>query len=156
MSNFEQSIEVNVPVRTTYNQWTQFETFPYFMEGVKKVEQISDTRLRWQAEIAGREQEWDAEITEQTPDQRIAWTSISGAKHAGVVTFHHLSDDVTRVMLQIDYDPEGFLENVGAALGVVENRMQGDLKRFKHFIESGGKETGAWRGTIKQDSEQLS
>lgn len=153
MTSFEKSINVNVPVRTAYDQWTQFETFPYFMEGIKKVEQISDSQLHWQAEIAGSEQEWDAEITEQTPDQRIAWTSISGAKHAGVVTFHRLSDDVTRVMLQIDYDPQGFLENIGAALGIVETRMQGDLERFKHFIESGGKQTGAWRGTIKQESD---
>ena len=152
MGNFEQSIDVNVPVRTAYNQWTQFEMLPYFMEGVKEVEQISDTRLRWRAEIAGTEQEWDAEITEQTPDQRIAWKSTSGAKHAGVVTFHRIDDSLTRVMLQIDYDPEGFIENVGAALGMVENRMKGDVERFKHFIESGGKETGAWRGTVEQDN----
>jgi uncharacterized membrane protein len=118
MGNFEQSINVNVPVRTAYDQWTQFEMFPYFMDGVKAVKQLSDTRLRWQTEIAGHEQEWDAEITEQTPDQRIAWKSTSGAKHAGVVTFHRLDDNLTRVMLQVDYDPAGFIENVGAALGV--------------------------------------
>lgn len=152
MGNFEQSIDVNVPVRTSYNQWTQFEMFPHFMDGVKEVKQISDTQLHWVAEIAGSEQEWDAEITEQTPDQRIAWKSISGAKHAGVVTFHHIDDNLTRVMLQIDYDPKGFIENVGAALGIVESRMAGDLKRFKHFIESSGKETGAWRGTVEQNS----
>jgi uncharacterized membrane protein len=152
MGNFEQSVDVNVPVRTVYNQWTQFEMFPYFMEGVEAVKQISDTRLRWKTEIAGNEQTWDAEITEQTPDQRIAWKSVSGANHAGVVTFHRLDDNLTRVMLQIDYDPVGFVENVGAALGIVEKRMAGDLDRFKHFIESGGKETGAWRGTIEQNN----
>ena len=150
MATFEQSIDVHVPVQTAYNQWTQFETFPLFMEGVEAVEQLTDTRMRWRAEIAGSEQEWDAEITEQTPDQRIAWTSRSGAKHAGVVTFHRLDDHTTRIMLQIEYDPEGFIENVGAALGVVKNRMKGDLENFKSFIESRGEATGAWRGTIEQ------
>lgn len=153
MANYEQSIDVNVPVRTAYNQWTQFEMFPYFMDGVETVKQINDTRMRWRAEIAGNQQEWDAEITEQTPDQRIAWTSTSGAKHAGVVTFHHINDDMTRIMFQIDYDPENFVENVGAALGVVENRMKGDLERFKQFIESGGEETGAWRGSVDQSKQ---
>lgn len=152
MGSFEQSINVNVPVRAAYNQWTQFEMFPYFMEGIEEVKQISDTRLHWRAEIAGSEQEWDAEITEQTPDQRIAWKSTSGAKHAGVVTFHRIDDNLTRVMLLLDYDPEGFIENVGAALGIVENRMKGDMERFKHFIESGGQETGAWRGKVEPDN----
>lgn len=151
MANFEYSVDVNVPVSTAYNQWTQFETFPAFMEGVEIVTQLSDSRLYWRAEIAGMDQEWYAEITEQTPDQRIAWTSTSGAQHAGVVTFHHIEDDVTRVMLQMEYDPEGFIENVGAALGIVESRMKSDLERFKNFIESRGDATGAWRGTIKQE-----
>lgn len=150
MASFEQAIEINVPVRTAYNQWTQFEEFPRFMEGVESVQQLSDTRLHWRAEIAGNEQEWDAEISEQTPDQRIAWHSISGAKHAGVVTFHYVDDNTTRVMLQIEYDPEGFVENVGAALGVVERRMKGDLKRFKEFIEERQVETGAWRGEVER------
>jgi len=151
MSNYERSIDVNVPVRTAYNQWTQFESFPQFMEGVERVQQINDTNMRWKAEIAGNNLEWDAVITEQTPDQRIAWTSTSGAKNAGVVTFHKLDDDTTRVMLQVDYEPEGFLENVGAALGVVEGRMKGDLERFKDFIEGRGVETGAWRGEVEQE-----
>jgi len=148
MANYEQSIDVNVPVRTAYNQWTQFEMFPEFMEGVEAVTQVTDAKMIWKAEIAGEEQEWEAEITEQTPDHRIAWTSTSGAKHAGVVTFHHIDDDTTRIMLQIDYDPEGFLKNVGAALGVVDMRMKGDLERFKAFIEDRDDTTGAWRGTI--------
>jgi len=153
MASYEHSIDVNVPVRTAYNQWTQFEEFPRFMEGVEYVQQVTDTKLRWKAEIAGKEQEWDAVITEQTPDQRIAWKSTTGAEHAGVVTFHRLDDNTTRVMLQIEYDPEGFVENVGSALGVVKRRMKGDMERFKEFIEGRGQETGAWRGTVEQDAK---
>lgn len=148
MSTIEKSIEVNVPVRTAYNQWTQFEEFPRFMEGVKEVNQLDDTRLHWKAEIAGQEKEWDAEIVEQTPDQRIAWTSRGGATNGGVVTFHRLSDATSRVMLQMRYDPQGFLENVGDALGMVSLRIQGDLERFKEFIEQRGHETGSWRGQV--------
>ena len=148
MSTLEKSIEVNVPVRTSYNQWTQFEEFPRFMEGVKEVKQLDDTRLHWKAEIAGQEKEWDAEITEQTPDQRIAWTSRGGAINGGVVTFHRLSDVTSKVMLQLEYDPQGFVENVGDALGVVSSRVQGDLERFKEFIEKRGHETGGWRGQV--------
>jgi uncharacterized membrane protein len=150
MATIEQSIDVNVPVRTAYNQWTQFEEFPHFMEGVKDVQQLDDKRLHWRAEVAGRDKEWDAEITEQTPDQRIAWTSRSGAWNAGVVTFHRLEENRTRVMLQLEYDPAGVVDNVGDALGFVSARVQGDLERFKDFIESRGTETGAWRGEIKQ------
>ena len=146
MSTLEKSIEVNVPVRTSYNQWTQFEEFPRFMEGVKEVKQLDDTRLHWKAEIAGQEKEWDAEITEQTPDQRIAWTSRGGAINGGVVTFHRLSDVTSKVMLQLEYDPQGFVENVGDALGVVSSRVQGDLERFKEFIEKRGRETGGGQG----------
>jgi uncharacterized membrane protein len=150
MATIEQSIDVNVPVRTAYNQWTQFEEFPRFMEGVKDVQQLDDKRLHWRAEVAGRDKEWDAEITEQTPDQRIAWTSRSGAWNAGVVTFHRLEENRTRVMLQLEYDPDGVVDNVGDALGFVSARVHGDLERFKVFIESRGTETGAWRGEIKQ------
>jgi uncharacterized membrane protein len=146
----EKSIDVRVPDSTAYNQWTQLESFPQFMEGVKSVMQIDDTHLRWHAEIAGKDQEWDAEITEQTPDKRIAWHSTSGAKNAGVVTFHRLSDSETRVMLQIDYEPEGVVENAGELLGLVGSRIEGDLERFKEFIEARGQETGAWRGEIRQ------
>ena len=148
MSTIEKSIEVNVPVRTAYNQWTQFEEFPRFMEGVKEVNQLDDTHLHWKAAIAGQQKEWDAEITEQTPDQRIAWTSRGGAINGGVVTFHRLSDARSKVMLQLEYDPQGFAENVGDALGVVSLRVQGDLERFKEFIEKRGRETGAWRGQV--------
>ena len=152
MSSIEQSIEVNVPVRTAYNQWTQFEDFPQFMEGVEKVIQQDDTKLHWVAEIAGKTREWDAKITEQTPDERIAWTSIDGATNAGVVTFHRISDGVTKVMLQMEYDPQGFVETAGDALGLVNSRIKGDLERFKGFIESRGNETGAWRGEVDQTS----
>ena len=148
MSTTEQSIDVNVPVTTAYNQWTQFETFPQFMEGVEQVTQLTDTTLHWVTEIAGTKREFDAEITEQTPDQRIAWTSIDGPKHAGVVTFHRLDEDTTRVMLQMDFDPEGLKEQIGDKLGFVKTRASGDLKRFKEFIESRGTETGAWRGEV--------
>ncbi len=150
MAQYEHAIDVNVPVRTAYNQWTQFEEFPQFMEGVESITQIDDTHMHWKVEIAGVTQEWDAVITEQTPDHRIAWTSTSGAKNAGVVTFHHIDDNTTRVTLQIDYEPEGFVENVGAALGIVEGRMKGDMERFKEFIERRGEATGAWRGEVEQ------
>ena len=150
MSTTEQSIEVKVPVRTAYNQWTQFEDFPKFMEGVKEVKQLDDVTLHWKAEIAGQEREWDAKITEQTPDQRIAWTNIGGAENAGVVTFHRIDDNTSKVMLQIEFDPEGAVETIGDALGAVKLRIKGDLERFKKFIESRGQETGAWRGEVKQ------
>lgn len=151
MSNIEQSIDVNVPVRTAYNQWTQFEEFPQFMEGVEEVKQLGDKRLHWRANIAGKQEEWDAKITEQEPDMRVAWTSTTGAHNAGVVTFHRIDDSKTRVMLQVDYEPEGVVENVGDALGFVSRRVKGDLDRFKTFIEARGKETGAWRGEIEQE-----
>ena len=149
MSVIEKSIEINVPVNTVYNQWTQFEEFPKFMEGVKEVKQTDDTHLRWKAEIAGKEKEWDAEITEQIPDERIAWRARDGAMNAGVVTFHRLSDKKSKVMLQMEYDPEGIVENIGDAVGVVSQRVLGDLERFKRYIENRGHETGAWRGSVK-------
>ena len=150
MSTIEKSIEVNVPVRIAYNQWTQFEEFPSFMEGVKEVNQLDDTHLRWKAQIGGKDKQWNAVITEQRPDERIAWKSTDGAKNAGVVTFHRLSDQKSKVMLQMDYEPEGTVENVGDAVGAVSMRVTGDLERFKTFIESRGQETGAWRGQVKQ------
>jgi uncharacterized membrane protein len=140
-----------VPVRTAYNQWTQFEEFPRFMEGVEEVRQLDDKRLVWRATIAGKTEEWNAEIDEQTPDERVAWHATTGAGNAGVVTFHYLEPSKTRVMLQLEYEPEGLVENVGSALGVVERRVAGDLERFKEFIESRGAETGAWRGEIDRD-----
>jgi uncharacterized membrane protein len=149
MSLIEKSIEINVPVKTAYNQWTQFEEFPKFMEGVRQVKQLDDKHLHWKAEIGGKEKEWDAEITEQIPDERIAWRSRGGAKNGGVVTFHRLSDSKSKVMLQMEYDPEGVVEHAGDAAGVVSQRVLGDLERFKRYIESRGQETGAWRGTVK-------
>ena len=149
MSTIEKSIELNVPVRTAYNQWTQFEEFPKFMEGVRQVKQIDDKHLHWKATIAGKEEEWDAEITEQVPDQRIAWRSQKGALNAGRVMFQPVSNDKSRIMLHLDYNPQGVVENMGDAAGMVTQRVEGDLKRFKEFIESRGQETGAWRGTVK-------
>jgi uncharacterized membrane protein len=148
MASITKSIDVNVPVRVAYNQWTQFEEFPRFMEGVEKVEQIDARNLHWRAQVGGKTLEWDARITEQIPDKRIAWRSTSGEKNAGVVTFHRLSDDKTRVTLQLDYEPEGVIEKVGDLLGVLSARVEGDLERFKQFIESRGRETGAYRGEI--------
>ena len=151
MSQVVKSIDVDVPVRMAYNQWTQFESFPHFMEGVQEVRQLDDKNLHWRASIAGKEEEWDAVITEQKPDMRVAWRSTSGATNAGVVTFHRLGENKTRVTLQLDYDPAGVVENVGDVLGFVSRRVEGDLERFKAFIEARGHETGAWRGEIKQD-----
>jgi len=151
MANIEKSIDVNVPVRAAYNQWTQFEEFPQFMEGVQEVKQIDDTHMHWRATIAGKDEEWDAVVTEQEPDMRVAWTNTTGAKNAGVVTFHRIDEQKTRVMLQLDYEPEGVVENVGSALGFVSRRVEGDLERFKKFIEARGSETGAWRGEVQQD-----
>ncbi len=150
MSTIEQSIDVNVPVQVAYNQWTQFEEFPKFMEGVESVSQLDDTHLRWVAEIAGKREEWDAEITEQVPDQRVAWKSTSGNEQGGVVNFHRLGEDETRVLVSMDYEPEGIVEKAGAALGFDDRQVKGDLERFKQLIEKRGAETGAWRGTVEQ------
>jgi uncharacterized membrane protein len=151
MSSIKQSVDVSVPVRTAYNQWTQFEEFPQFMEGVEAVRQLTDTKLHWVAKIAGARREWDAEITEQLPDERIAWKATSGAQNDGVVTFHRLGDGETRIMLQLEFDPEGIVEKAGDALGMVRARTNGDLDRFKNFIETRQTETGAWRGEVDQD-----
>jgi uncharacterized membrane protein len=151
MSTIEQSIEVNVPVSTAYNQWTQFEEFPRFMEGVEKIIQLDDTRLHWVVEIGGQTREYDATITEQTPDQRIAWRADGEATNAGVVTFHRISDGTTRIMLQLEYEPDGLVEKAGDLIGIVKGRVKGDLERFKDYIESRGTETGAWRGEVEQN-----
>ena len=151
MASVIEAIEVGVPVRTAYNQWTQFEEFPQFMEGVKEVRQLDDTRLHWTVEVAGRTKEWDAEITEQLPDERVAWRSEAGADNAGVVTFHKLEEGRCRVTVQIDAEPDGPIEAAGDALGLLERRVKGDLQRFKEFVESRGSETGSWRGQVEQD-----
>ena len=135
MATIEESIEVNVPEYTAYSQWTHFEEFPGFMEGVKEVTQLDAKRFHWKAEIAGQDKEWDTEITEQMADQRLAWTSRSGAIKGWVVTFHRLSNTRSKVMLQLEYDPESFVEQTGNALEVVASRAQRDLERFKEFIE---------------------
>ncbi|MEX2293920.1 MAG: SRPBCC family protein [Acidimicrobiales bacterium] len=148
MDEITATVDVRVPVRTAYDQWTQFEEFPQFMDGVRSVTQLDDTHLHWEAEIAGVRREWDAEITEQQPDQRIAWKATDGTQNAGVVTFHRLDDDQTRVALQLDVETEGIVEAIGEKLGFIKRRAAGDLERFKEMIEAGGVETGAWRGTV--------
>ncbi len=148
MPTIEQSIDVEVPVTTVYNQWTQFESFPQFMGGVESITQIGDTLTHWKTKIGGVEREFDARITEQHPDERVAWTSVDGTTHAGVVTFHRISDTTTRIMVQIDWETESLAEKVGAVVGVDDAQVKGDLKRFKEFIEARGTETGAWRGDV--------
>jgi uncharacterized membrane protein len=148
MSTVVESVDVAVPVRTAYNQWTQFEEFPRFMDGVSEIRQVNDEMIHWVVEIAGQRREFDAKITEQHPDERVAWTSLDGPKHAGVVTFHRLDDTHTRVTAQMDIDPDGFAETVADKAGVIDRKVKGDMKRFKEFIESRGMETGAWRGDI--------
>jgi uncharacterized membrane protein len=153
MAKIEESIEVEVPVDTAYNQWTQFEEFPTFMEGIERVQQVDDTHLRWTAEVGGEREEWDAEITEQHPDHRVAWKATSGKGNAGVVTFHRIDERQTKIMVQMDWEPEGVTEQIGATLGMDGRRVQGDLKRFKELIESRGSESGAWRGEVDGPSD---
>lgn len=152
MSTITESVDVDVPVTTAYNQWTQFESFPQFMEGVEQIRQLDDTHLHWVTKVGGATREFDATVTEQHPDERVAWKSDSGPNHAGVVTFHRLSDATTRVTAQMDVDPEGFVEQVGDKLGVLNHRVKGDLRRFKEFIEQRGGETGSWRGDVQRPS----
>ena len=154
MSTTRESIEVNVPVSTAYNQWTQFEEFPKLMEGVEDVRQADDTRLYLKAEIGGQTREWAAKIEEQEPDKVIAWRSEEGVKLAGRVTFEPSGADKTKINLEMEFDPEGFVESAGDVLGVVKMRVKGDLKRFKEFIEGRQVETGAWRGEIRSGTER--
>ena len=150
MSSVEESIEVNVPVSTAYNQWTQFEDFPKFMESVHEVRQLDNKRLHWRADVAGKENEWDAEITEQIPDKKIAWRSMSGPPNGGVVTFQKISPNTTRITLKMEYQPEGPLEQLGDFFGAMRMEARSNLQRFKELLEARGRETGAWRGTITQ------
>ena len=153
MSQIQESVDVEVPVRTAYNQWTEFESFPAFMSGVESVTQIDDTHTHWVTDVAGVKREFDAEITEQHPDERVAWRSTGGeAEHAGVVTFHRLDESTTRVMIQIDWNPSGLAEKVGSAVNVDRRQVKGDAQRFKDFIESRGHETGGWRGDVPAGS----
>jgi uncharacterized membrane protein len=150
MAQVVETIDVNVPVSTAYNQWTQFEEFPRFLSFVESVTQTDDTHLHWRVNIAGGEREFDSVITEQIPDDRVAWTSTGGeVDHAGVVTFHRLSDMSSRVAVQIDWEPEGFVEKAGAALDIPDRAVQAELENFRKFIESRGAEDGAWRGTVE-------
>jgi len=151
MANIEQSIDVEVPISTAYNQWTQFEEFPSFMEGVDEVRQLEDRRVHWVVSFGGTQHEWDAEITEQSPDERVAWKNIDGKDNAGVVTFHQLGSNRTRIMVQMDWAPDGIKEKLGASLGFDQRRIEGDLERFKELIESQGTESGAHRDTVPRD-----
>jgi uncharacterized membrane protein len=150
MSTITESVDVRVPVTKAYNQWTQFESFPSFMDGVEEIRQLDPTHTHWVTKIGGVTREFVATITEQHPDERVAWKSDDGPTHAGVVTFHRLDDTTTRVTAQMDIDPEGFVEQVGDKLGVLNRRVKGDMERFKEFIEQRGQETGEWRGDVSR------
>lgn len=150
MGSTTESVDVAVPVQTAYNQWTQFEDFPRFMAGVRDVRQLSDTMTHWTVEIGGVTREFDARITEQLPDERVAWTSVSGTRQGGVVTFHRLDPTHTRVTAQLEMEPEGMAETVAAKTGLVSNRVKADLERFREFVESRGDESGGWRGTVER------
>ncbi len=151
MSRIEKTIVVDAPVDAVYGQWTQFESFPSFMEGVQAVRQVDDRTLEWEAEVAGRTKAWTARITDQSPNVRIAWMSIDGAENGGAVTFQAVDAGRTEVRLVVDADPEGIVENVGDRLGLLDRRVGGDLDRFKDFIEERGRATGSWTGEIHGD-----
>ncbi|MDP3893062.1 SRPBCC family protein [Nocardioides sp.] len=153
MSVIEKSTTVEVPRRTAYDQWTQFESFPQFMEGVESVTQLDDKHLHWKAEIAGVTREWDAEIFDQTPDERISWRAVDGAKNDGTVSFAPEQAGATRVTLRIEFEPDGFAEKAGDALNIVDRRVGKDLESFKQFIEERGAETGSWRGEVKPSGQ---
>lgn len=152
MSTIEKSVVVDVPVRTAYDQWTQFESFPRFMEGVESVEQVDDKTVHWKAQIGGVAREWDAEIVDQVPDQQITWRAVDGTDNQGTVQFAP-AESGTRVTVRLDYEPDGIVEKAGDLLNVVDRRVAGDLQRFKEFIEGRGVETGGWRGEVKPTGE---
>jgi uncharacterized membrane protein len=154
MATVKESIEVNVLVQTAYNQWTQFEEFPQFMEGVESVRQVDDTHLHWIAEIGGKRREWQAEIYKQEPDRVVAWRSLEGSGPDGVVQFEPIGEDQTRVAVEITYEPEGVTEQLGSAVGIDSRQVKGDLQRFKELIESRGVESGAWRGEVRAGDQQ--
>ena len=153
MAKIEESIEVNVPVATAYNQWTQFEYYPHFMENVEQVEQVTDDRLKWVAKVGGERKEWFARIVRQVPDEIISWESEGGSENSGTVRFSTAESGGTKVDLEINIEPEGLKESLGSAVGVPGSAVKGDLKRFKEFIEERASETGAWRGTIPPTTE---
>ena len=150
MSNIEESVDVEATIADVYGQWTQFEEFPQFMEGVESIQQIDDTHLHWIAVVDGVRREWDAVVTEQHPEERVAWKATGGVHHSGVVTFHRIDDHTTRVMLQLDVKPEGVVEKIGDALGFVRRQAVGDLGRFKDFIEAKSKASGSWQGDVSR------
>ena len=149
MTEITESVDVKVPIRVAYDQWTQFESFPEFMEGVQEVRQVDDTHLHWRADVAGRQQEWDAEITSQVPDQHIAWRSTEGFQNTGDVRFEPLGESETRVVVRMSHEPEGAVERAADAVGLVRRRVRGDLERFRDLIESRQEPTGAWRGQVR-------
>jgi uncharacterized membrane protein len=153
MSTVNSTIDIDAPISTVYNQWTQFESFPQFMSGVDRVTQVTDTSTHWEVSIAGVDREFDAEIVEQKPDERIAWNSTSNEDHAGVVTFHRLDADRTRVSLQLDWQPQGAVETIGSLLQVDDIQIDRDLHRFKELVEENGFETGAWRGEVDRSPD---
>ena len=148
METIKESIDVAVPVSTAYNQWTQIEEFPKFMEGVQSVHQTDDTHHRWVAEVGGERREWQAEIVEQVPDQKVAWRATGGNGPNGIVTFEQLGADTTLITAEMSYEPEGFKETLGAKIGLDNRRVREDLERFKQIVEALGQETGAWRGEV--------
>ena len=152
MASVHESIVVDVPVDTAYNQWTQFEEFPKFMEGVKSVRQLDDTHLQWTVEIGGQEHTWEAEISEQMPNRAISWRAREGKYNSGKVTFESLSGEKTRIDVELTYDAEGWKESMGSALGFDDRQVGSDLERFKELIESRAVETGAWRGEVHEGS----
>lgn len=154
MATVTSDIDIEAPISAVYNQWTQFEAFPAFMGGVEEIRQVTDETLHWRVSVGGVEREFDAKITEQQPDERIAWRSLTGPEQSGVVTFHRLSDDSTRVRLQLEWDPDGFVETVGSILKIDNAQVASDLKKFKELMESNGFETGAWRGKIDRQIDE--
>jgi len=148
MASVTESVDVDVDVTTAYNQWTQFETFPEFMDGVESITQLDSRHNHWKTKVGGVEREFDTEVVEQHPDERVAWKSTDGTTHAGVVTFHKLAPESTRVTVQLEWQPEGLTEKAGAAIGVDDRRVKGDLKRFKSYIEHRSGASGAWRGDV--------
>jgi uncharacterized membrane protein len=155
VANVTESITVECPISTVYNQWTQFEEFPRFMEGVKSVRQIDDTHLHWMAEISGKQREWDAEIVEQRPEQVIAWRSLDGQYNSGRVLFERIDDSTTKVTVEMEHETDGMVEALGAAIGSDSRQVKQDLERFKELVETRGAETGAWRGEVR-DSQRVS
>jgi uncharacterized membrane protein len=148
MEKIDKSIDIDVPVSTVFNQWTQFEEFPFFMESIKHIRQIDDTHVHWEASIAGKQKQWDAEIVEQIPDHKISWRSTTGTPNNGELRFESIESGGTRLWLHLEYEPESVLEEIGDKLGFVSKRVEDDLQRFKEYIENRRRESGAWRGYI--------